>query len=180
MNKKNVYIHTMYFVVCAIIGWCYEVFLEVVIYKWGFSDRGVLFGPYCPIYGFGSIIFLVCLFPILKNKNKILKWFKIPIVFLGCAIIATLIELLATYILEALTGSWPWQTYADYDINFQARIALSPSLRFGIGGVVFLFILYPLFIRATSKLSEKSSKIIAITSASILLIDLVLTIIIRN
>ncbi|MFQ9437055.1 MAG: putative ABC transporter permease [Ruminococcus callidus] len=40
----------LYFLMAAIIGWCYEVFLEVVVYRWGFQNRGVLFGPYCPVY----------------------------------------------------------------------------------------------------------------------------------
>ena len=35
----------LYFMMYAIIGWCYEVFLEVVVYRWGFTNRGVLFGP---------------------------------------------------------------------------------------------------------------------------------------
>ena len=35
----------LYFLMAAIIGWCYEVFLEVVVYRWGFQNRGVLFGP---------------------------------------------------------------------------------------------------------------------------------------
>ena len=42
----------------AIIGWLYEVFLEVVVYRWGYSDRGVLFGPYCPVYGVGALLFI--------------------------------------------------------------------------------------------------------------------------
>ena len=50
----------LYFFCYSVIGWCYEVFLEVVIYRWGFSNRGVLFGPYCPVYGFGALIFLAC------------------------------------------------------------------------------------------------------------------------
>ena len=44
----------------AVLGWCYEVFLEVVVYRWGFHNRGELFGPYCPIYGTGALLFLLC------------------------------------------------------------------------------------------------------------------------
>ena len=56
MKKKyeNISNYVMYFFLYAIIGWLYEVFLEVVIYKWGFSNRGVLFGPWLPVYGFGA------------------------------------------------------------------------------------------------------------------------------
>lgn len=52
--KKNLNNYIIYFMLYSIIGWLYEVFLEVVIYKWGFSNRGVLFGPYLPVYGFGA------------------------------------------------------------------------------------------------------------------------------
>ena len=50
----------LYFMMAAVIGWCYEVFLEVVVYHWGFHNRGVLFGPYCPVYGVGMLAFLIC------------------------------------------------------------------------------------------------------------------------
>lgn len=28
------------FMLYSFLGWCYEVFLEVVVYRWGYSDRG--------------------------------------------------------------------------------------------------------------------------------------------
>ena len=48
----------LYFMLYSVIGWCYEVFLEVVVYRWGFSNRGILFGPYCVVYGFGALILM--------------------------------------------------------------------------------------------------------------------------
>ena len=51
----------LFFVLYSVIGWLYEVFLEVVVYRWGFSNRGVLFGPYCVIYGAGALIILFAL-----------------------------------------------------------------------------------------------------------------------
>ena len=50
----------LYFFLYCVIGWLYEVFLEVVVYRWGFSNRGILFGPYLPIYGIGALVFLLC------------------------------------------------------------------------------------------------------------------------
>ena len=58
----------LYFMMYAIFGWLYEVFLEVVIYRWGFSNRGVLFGPYCPVYGFGALAFIFCVYKLIKDK----------------------------------------------------------------------------------------------------------------
>ena len=150
--------HFIYFVLYAIFGWIYEVFLEVVVYKWGFSNRGVLFGPYCPVYGFGALAFIFTVYPIIKNKKGWKKWLWVPVVFLLCMIIATSIELVTSYICEWTMGSWPWQTYADYKINFKLGIALSPSIRFGLGGVAFLYLIQPLYEKITDKLGRKKDK----------------------
>ena len=91
--------------------------------------------------------------------------------------IATLIELIASYLCEWIIGTWPWQTYADYEYNFQARIALSPSLRFGLGGIIFLYLLQPLFEKFTDKLSKKQLNIIFSIVLFIFLTDIVFFII---
>ena len=57
------------FLLYSFIGWAYEVFLEVVVYRWGYSDRGVLLGPYCPVYGVGALAFLLCFGWLLKKEG---------------------------------------------------------------------------------------------------------------
>lgn len=146
----------LYFLFYSILGWCYEVFLEVVVYRWGYSDRGVLTGPYCPVYGIGALVFLVLLYPLIRGKSVRRRLAMVPVVFLGCGLAATLIELIASYLCEAVLGSWPWQTYVDYAINFQGRIALSPSIRFGLGGLLFLYVLQPLFQKLVHSLSSRA------------------------
>lgn len=163
----------LYFMMYAIIGWCYEVFLEVFIYRWGFTNRGVLFGPYCPVYGVGAIVFIFTIGRILKNKNWKQKILLIPVVFLGCMLIATIIELITSYLCEAVMGSWPWQTYASYKYNFQARIALSPSLRFGLGGVLFLYLLQPLFEKILNKFSKKVIDVLFYVIGGLFLTDII-------
>ena len=157
----------------ALIGWLYEVFLEVVVYQWGFSNRGVLFGPYLPVYGFGALAFILCFYKFIKDKPLKKKLLYIPIIFLGCMLVATALELITSYICEFFTGSWPWQTYESYKYNFEARIALSPSIRFGIGGVIFLYVLQPLFDKLLSKLSGKTRNIIFYALLTILIIDII-------
>src|SRR6056297_831032 len=94
----------MYFMMYAIVGWFYEVFLEVVVYKWGFSNRGVLFGPYLPIYGFGALVFILLFYKLSQKKQPLLKRIaSVFIVLLGCAVAATIMELTTSYALEVLT-----------------------------------------------------------------------------
>ena len=40
--QKKLSEYFLYFMLYSIIGWIYEVFLEVFVYRWGFSNRGVL------------------------------------------------------------------------------------------------------------------------------------------
>ena len=161
----------VYFTLYSVFGWCYEVFLEVFIYHWGFTNRGVLFGPYCPVYGFGALAFLLCLYPLIKDRPLQKRLWRIPLIFILSLLIATALELATSYALEALTGSWPWQTYLNYKYNFQGRIALSPSVRFGIGGVLFLYILQPLFEKITAALGEKRVRIMAVILILIFAVD---------
>lgn len=163
----------LYFVFYSVFGWCYEVFLEVFVYHWGFTNRGVLFGPYCPVYGFGALAFLILIYPLIKDRPLKERLVRIPLVFILSLLIATSLELATSYILEAVTGSWPWQTYKSYAVNFQGRIALSPSVRFGIGGVLFLYVLQPLFEKAVHALGEKRVRLLAVLSIIILAADLI-------
>lgn len=166
----------LYFLLYSILGWIYEVFLEVVVYRWGFTNRGVLFGPYCPVYGVGALAFLLCFRRLMEKKHpRWLQFAKPLLIFLGCMAVATGIELVTSYILEALTGSWPWQTYVDYGINFQGRIALSPSIRFGLGGLIFLYLLQPLFQRLVGAMGDRCRQTVFYITAGLMLLDSIVT-----
>ncbi|MBQ3664297.1 MAG: hypothetical protein II914_09240, partial [Clostridia bacterium] len=71
-------------------------------------------------------------------------------------------------------------TYADYAINFQARIALSPSIRFGLGGVLFLYVLQPLFEKICEKLGPKRVKTLAIVFLVMFAVDIVYTVFLKK
>jgi len=178
--KNTIYDYIVWFTLYSVIGWCYEVFLEVVVYRWGFSNRGVLFGPYCPVYGVGAMIFLFLVYPMIRERKGKDKMVRVPLVFLLCMLTATALELITSYILGLLMGSWPWQTYVDYKINFQGRIALSPSLRFGLGGVIFLYLLQPFFERVCDRMGEKRVRWTACIFGLIFLLDAVYTFLLKG
>lgn len=161
----------LFFLLTSFIGWFYEVFLEVVIYRWGYSDRGVLTGPYCPVYGIGAVVLLLCLYPLMKKRIAVASVSITPVlVFIGIVCITTLIELAASYFMEWTTGSWMWD-YTRFHPNFQGRIALNPSLRFGAGGMVFLYVLYPCFQKAAARWPNRAVTAITLGLGVIFLID---------
>ena len=166
----------LYFLFYSVLGWIYEVFLEVVVYRWGFTNRGVLFGPYCPVYGVGALAFLLCFRSLMARREP--GWLRLArplLIFLGCMAVATGIELVTSYLLEWTTGSWPWQTYVDYAVNFQGRIALSPSIRFGLGGLLFLYVLQPLFERIVGAMGDGVRRAVFFLTAGLMLADCVCT-----
>lgn len=173
--KRKIEEYFLYFILYSMIGWLYEVFLEVVIYRWGFSNRGVLLGPYCVVYGFGALLLIFLLTRLKKKKIKIKKVNITPIlVFIGIVVITTLVELIASYIMEFTRGEWLWD-YTRFSFNFEGRIALNPSIRFGIGGMIFLYLLQPLFEKLTSNLSDRKLNIIFVSVAIVFAIDLLYT-----
>lgn len=169
----------LYFMAYAVVGWIYEVFLEVVVYRWGFSNRGFLFGPYLPVYGFGAIAILLVLQPLKKKRISIGRYNITPIlVFLGIVALTTGLELLTSYIMEWTTGGWLWD-YDRFAWNFQGRIALNPSLRFGIGGMFFLYCVQPLLEKANGALSDKARSLLSGCLFILILADFIYHVILK-
>lgn len=173
--QKNFSEYFLYFMMYSIIGWIYEVFLEVVVYRWGFSNRGVLLGPYCIVYGIGALILIFSLGNLQKKRICMGKLPVTPfLVFLGIVIITTAIELAASYIMEFTRGEWLWD-YRRFAFNFEGRIALNPSIRFGIGGMIFLYGLQPLFKKLTAKMPGKTLYAVSLILLILFAADLIYT-----
>ena len=173
----SVWNYIIYFMLYCMIGWIYEVALEFFVWHHGFVNRGTFFGPWLPVYGFGALIFLFCIYPLIKGKPLKQRLILIPVVFLGCTFAATALELMTSYLCEWTIGYIPW-TYEEYKITFQNRISLIPSIRFGIGGVVFLYLVQPLFEKICQKLGNKT-KIVAYIIIAVLIIDGIYSFIIK-
>lgn len=111
----------LYFVIYAFLGWIgEEIFCIISTHE--LVNRGFLFGPICPIYGYGAIILIV----FFKNyKNKPIKLF-----FLS-AIALSVFEYITDYFLQALF-SIRWWDYTGYFLNLNSRITLSFSIVWGI------------------------------------------------
>jgi len=64
LNKFQIY--TLYLFIFSILGWCMET-LYAFILSGHFVNRGFLYGPLCPIYGFGALILIIFLEKIVSN-----------------------------------------------------------------------------------------------------------------
>ena len=105
------------------MGWIYEsIWCCMIENNEGFVNRGFLHGPWLPIYGIGMMLILFFI-----QKLHLSKW---PAVFVFGTVIATICELIGSYVMEFFTGSFLWDYKKDF-LNFQGRIALKPDLMFG-------------------------------------------------
>ena len=136
------------FLFYCVCGWLYEVGLGFVQGR-GFINRGYLFGPWLPIYGFGALLML----PFLKMKSK-----GILGVFTATTVYATFIELITSYVMEWYNGAWLWD-YTDLPFNFQGRIAVWPSIRFGLLIIAMLYIVHPLLMKALNKMKWEQKRL---------------------
>lgn len=167
--RQNPYVirdYFEYFLLYCFLGWIYEsIWCDVIYHKRGFLNRGFLFGPWLPIYGIGFFIILG-LFHLLKIKKPVA-------VFIAGAIVATLAELVASYILENTMGSYMWD-YTGYFMNFDGRIALVPGLMFGLLIFVAICLIQPAIIKLQQKFkTSKFHNACFILLAALFLIDLV-------
>ena len=166
----------IFFTAYSVIGWLYETVLELFIYQTGFSNRGFLFGPYCVVYGFGMVFLLFCL---IELKSKKINVGRLPItpilVFIGIGVLATKVELIASYLMEWFTGSFMWD-YERFAFDFQGRIALNPSLRFAAGGTFLMYAIQPILEKITDAMSKKTLGNSCIVLALLFVADIIYTV----
>lgn len=110
----------IYFFIYAFLGWiCEEIFCVVSTHE--FVKRGFLFGPICPIYGYGALILILC-FKDYKNK-------PVRLFFLA-AIVFSIFEYITDFFLQALFAT-RWWDYTGFFLNINSRITLSFTLVWG-------------------------------------------------
>lgn len=176
-NNGSRFVRLFYlFLTGCIVGWIYEVVLGF-IYGHGFVNRGFLFGPYLPVYGFGVVILHLFLAKRMAHPMRVKKVRVDPIlVFLGIIIITTLLEYIVGYgMLQIFDRRW-WD-YSDYWMNYQGIISFNTSLRFGIGGMVFLYILVPITNKIIHPISVKTRTRVMWVIIITMIADLVWTLI---
>ena len=127
------------FVLASFIGWIYEEICTLVIFH-QFTDRGFLWLPLCPIYGFGGWLLYLCLH---KIKNPF-------VIVLAAAVISGVYEYACSYVLEKFFNTSLW-SYALWVLSINGRISLLACLFFGLFAALFIKLLVPLL----QKLFEK-------------------------
>lgn len=153
----------IWFILYSIIGWIYEtVFCSIKKLKW--DNRGMLIGPYCPIYGVGAVLdVLLC--SGLPNARA---------VFLACMLGSAILEYGTSYATERLFHA-VWWDYSRIPFNLNGRICLSCSVGFGFAGWIVLYGLHPYISRLTAPLPLDLQELAALLLMAVFAADCALT-----
>lgn len=149
------------FFIASIIGWSFEVIMHIIEHG-EFVKRGVLQGPWLPIYGYGCLLILTILH---KFRKKPLQEFILIIVLCG------LVEYFTAVYLEYVFNGTKWWDYSGYFLNIQGRVCAEGLLVFGIGGIILVYILAPLIDNVLQKTNPKKLAIICCSLLCLFIFD---------
>ena len=136
----------LYFFVYSFLGWLLETIYALFVLG-TFVKRGFLYGPLCPIYGFGAILLIVIL-----NKTKGKKTLE----FFVSMIVFSAFEYIVSFIFEKVFGL-RWWDYSNDFLNINGRISIAYSVAWGAIGLLFNEKLHPFVVKKIDKVKSKVS-----------------------
>ena len=154
------------FIMFSMVGWISEVLYVGIFHEHKFVNRGFLYGPLCPVYGFGGIVILL-LPPVLYET-----W--IPL-FLASMVLCTIVEYFVSWFMEKMFHA-RWWDYSHYKFNIKGRICLLNSVLFGFMGLGVIRFVYPQMLRFLEWLGDFVVMVSADTIGVILTIDIFFTV----
>ena len=115
------------------------------------SRAGLVYGPFNPLYGTGTVLLTVCLYRF-RNRGSLLS-------FLGGMLVGSILEYVCSWGQEFVLGSRSWD-YSDIPFNINGRICLLYSVFWGLLSVFWIKNLYPRIAKWILKLPNRIGKIV--------------------
>lgn len=149
------------FFVMSFVGWLWEVSIHLVE-DGVFVNRGVLHGPWLPIYGAGSILVLVLLY---RFREKPL------LEFISIMLVCGSVEYFTSWFLQKQFNGQTWWDYSGYFLNINGRVCGEGLLVFGLGGLAIVYLLAPVLDNLIRKFSPKKVFVVALLLVCIFTAD---------
>ena len=154
-----------YFFIFSILGHLFELIL--------IGRSGILYGLWTPIYGIGVILILMINNFIDKFKLRSFKKF-ISLFFISCLVLS-IIESIGGYLIEFIFNKSMWD-YTKLTFNIGKYTAIEMALVWGIGSLIFIYLLKPLF----DKKINKIPKFITYFLVFLFILDIFVTLIFKH
>jgi len=152
------------FISYSFLGWLMEVTFSFILTR-KFVNRGFLWSPICPMYGFGVLLVLVLLGAFKNN---------IPLLYIGSVIVTSMLELTTGWLLELLFHQ-RWWDYSNRPLNLNGYICLPFSLLWGIGALIVILVIHPIVSAWVSLIPQQMANVLAIGMTLGLSLDVALT-----
>ncbi len=163
LTTENIILnYILFFFVCAFIGWIWEVILFVFM-TGNFVNRGVLHGPWLPIYGCGGLLIALCFERFKKHPVT---------VFLASAIGCGILEYFTGWYLETFKHL-KWWDYTGQFLSLHGRICFTSILSFGLCGLAIVYFLYPFFTNLFNRLNLRPKKFLCLVLILVFLGDFI-------
>ena len=102
-------------------------------------NTGFLYGPICPIYGTGAMVFEILLVPLSQPVQK--RWW---LVLLVGVIAADLVEYLTSYLMEKLFHA-RWWDYSEEFLNINGRICFKHTCYWAVFSMLYTYFISPTY-----------------------------------
>lgn len=160
----SIYNLILIFFAFAIFGWMWECLLQI-IQDGHFVNRGSLYGPWVPIYGFGGIGLIVLL---KRFGDHPIRTFFLAVLVCG------ILEGGTGWFLDSFMGMRYWD-YSNYYFNIHGYVCLEGLLVFGLGGCMFIYLLGPMLDTYLNKVPKKGRMAMCVVLVSAFMADTVYT-----
>lgn len=158
----------MFFIFSA-VGWAIECTYRSLGER-RVINSGFLYGPMCPIYGTGCLVFDICLVPISEPIEK-----KIIIVLLLGMVLADAVEYITSYIMEKLFNA-RWWDYSNNFLNLHGRICFKHTCYWAIFAFAYVYLIAPLYRYALTFINQEIRTVAVFVILAVFAVDLTLTV----
>lgn len=160
-RRYSIWSVIMIFFLMSCAGWIWEVSLHLIT-DGKFVNRGVMQGPWLPIYGSGSVVILLLLYRLRRHPAA---------EFVAAVMVCGILEYFSSYFLEQLHGGVRWWDYTGYFLNLNGRICAEGLLVFGIGGMAVVYLAAPFLDGLIRKLPKNWLKLLCLILGLVFLAD---------
>ncbi len=150
----------IYFFIYCICGYICEVVYCSVPAK-RFVNRGFLYGPYLPIYGFGAVAVILALEPFYDKPY---------LVFLFGMVVTSVLEYFTSWMLEKFFHTKLWD-YSKHKVNINGRVCLLNSTLFALLCLVVVYVIQPFISDLVGKIPQGLDYPIALVIAIVMSVD---------
>lgn len=141
-----------YLIIFSILGLIIETIFCYITTGVVESRKGLIWGPFCPVYGVGGTILILLLD---KYRDNTINLFIIG------SIMGNIIEYGLSYILEAMYGMRFWD-YSYIDLHLNGRICIKYSVFWGILVVILIRFVKPFIDKIINYIPDNKKLNIAI------------------